>query len=173
MSKEHSDGATPSSRDLSPPDPSLRFWHLFLAIVALVYAFLAGYRTLTDADLGWQIATGRWIIQHHQIPSIDVLSYTAYGKPWIYPVGSGLLFYAIYSIGSYALLSWSGAAACVGTVALLLRRGSWTTAALAILVVPRIALRTTPRAEIFSVIFFAAFLTILWEQYETGHARLR
>jgi len=172
MSKEHSDGATPSSRDLSPPDPSLRFWHLFLAIVALVYAFLAGYRTLTDADLGWQIATGRWIIQHHQIPSIDVLSYTAYGKPWIYPVGSGLLFYAIYSIGSYALLSWSGAAACVGTVALLLRRGSWTTAALAILVVPRIALRTTPRAEIFSVIFFAAFLTILWEQYETGHARL-
>jgi tetratricopeptide (TPR) repeat protein len=87
-------------------------------------------------------------------------------------VGSGLMFYAVYSIGNYALLSWLGAAACVGTVALLLRRGSWVTAALAILVVPRIALRTIPRAEIFSVVLFAAFLTLLWEHYETGRSRL-
>src|SRR5271165_1786270 len=97
---------------------------LVLGAVALIYAFLAGFRAVADPDLGWQLATGRWIIQHHQIPSVDVFSYTASGQPWIYPVGSALLVYGIYLLGGYALLSWFGAAACVATVALLLRRGS-------------------------------------------------
>ncbi len=149
-----------------------RAWFRILTFVALTYALLSGLRTVTDWDLGWQMATGRWIVQHHQIPSIDVLSYTAQGKPWRYPVGSGILFYLVYLAGNYTLLSILGAAACVSTVALLLRRGSWVTAVLAILAIPRIAMRTTPRAEIFTVILFAAFLTLLWEQFETGRARL-
>src|SRR5208337_5496550 len=74
--------------------------------------------------------------------------------------------------GGYTLLSILGAASCVTTTALLLRRGSWVTAALAILAVPRIALRSTPRAEIFTMVLLAAFLTLLWQQYETGRARL-
>ena len=149
-----------------------RTWFRILAVVALTFALLSGLRTVTDWDLGWQMATGRWILQHHRIPSTDVLSYTAQGKPWRYPVGSGILFYLLYVLGHYTLLSILGAAACVSTVALLLRRGSWVTAVLAILAIPRIALRTTPRAEIFTVILFAAFLTVLWEQFETGRARL-
>ena len=146
--------------------------YLFLCLVALGYALVAGLRTVADWDLGWQLATGRWVVQHHHIPSTDVFSYTAYGQPWIYPVGSGVIFYALYRIGSYALLSWLGAAVCVGTVALLLRRGSALTAAFAILAVPRIALRSTPRAEIFTMVLLAAFLTLLWQHYETGRARL-
>jgi len=145
---------------------------VILGFAALVYAFLAGLRTVSDPDLGWQLATGRWVAQHHQIPSKDVFSYTAQGQPWEYPVGSGLLFYLVYLAGNYALLSVLGAAVCVSTVALLLRRGSWVTAALAILAIPRIALRSTPRAEIFTVVLFAAFLSLLWQQYETGRARL-
>jgi hypothetical protein len=158
--------------DEKPPNPTFRRWYLLLGLVALVYAGFAGLHTLSDPDLWWQLATARWIVQHHHIPSVDVFSYTAAGQPWIYPVGSGLIFYAVYLAGSYSLLSWLGAVTCVGTVALLLRRGSWATAALAILAVPRIALRSTPRAEIFSVLLFAAFFTLLWEQYETGRARL-
>src|SRR5580704_7604437 len=77
-----------------------------LAAVALIYAFLAGLRTLKDYDLGWQPATGRWVAQHHQVPSVDVFSYTIAGTPWIYPVGSGLVFYWLYLLGGYALLSW-------------------------------------------------------------------
>ncbi len=159
-----------------PPNPSPtqlgRRWFVILGAVALAYALLAGLRTVTDWDLGWQMATGRWIVQHHQIPSTDVLSYTAKGQPWEYPVASGVLFYLVYLAGGYALLSVLGAAVCVSTVALLLRRGSWVTAALAILAIPRIAIRSTPRAEIFTVVLFAAFLSLLWQHYETGHARL-
>jgi len=143
-----------------------------LALTALVYALLAGLRTVSDPDLGWQLATGRWVVQHHQIPSTEVFSYTASGKPWIYPVGSGLLLYAAYLLGAYGFLSWLGAAACSGTTALLMRRGSVLSAALAILAVPRIAFRTAPRAEMFTVVLFAAFLTLLWQQHETGHAPL-
>src|SRR5215472_18318703 len=84
----------------------------FLGLVDVGYAFLAGLRTLTVTDLGWQLATGRWIVQHHEIPSTDVFSYTAHGQPWVYPVGSGLLFYGAYLIGGYSLLSWIQAAAC-------------------------------------------------------------
>ncbi len=118
------------------------------------------------------MATGRWVAQHHHIFSTDVFSYTSDGEPWIYPVGSGLIFYAAFLLGGFALISWLGAAACVGTIALLLRRGSAVSAAIAILAVPLIATRTTPRAEIFTVVLFAAYLSLLWENYQTGRAAL-
>ena len=143
-----------------------------LVAVALVYATLAGLRTITDYDLGWQLATGRWIVHNHQIPSTDVLSFTAQGQPWIYPALSGVLFYGVFLVGGYVLLSWLGAAACVGSVSLLLRRGSTVTAALAIVAIPLIANRTAPRADMFTVILFSAFLRLIWQHFETGSARL-
>ena len=114
----------------------------------------------------------RAVAEHQQIPSTDVFSYTAQGQPWIYPVGSGLLFYGAYLLGDYALLSWLAAAVCAGTIALLLWRGSLSSAVLAILVVPLIAIRTRPRADMFTVVLFAAFLAVLWQQHQTGRARL-
>src|ERR1700740_2040991 len=101
-----------------------RLWFVVLSVFVIGYAFLAGIRTLTEFDLGWLLATGRWIAQHRQIPSTDVFSYTAQGQPWIYPVGSSLIFYGAWLVGGYALLSWLGAVACAVTTALLLRRGS-------------------------------------------------
>jgi hypothetical protein len=130
---------------------------LFLALgsVALIYALLAGLRTVSDPDLGWQMASGRWIAQHHQVFSTDVFSYTATGNAWIYPAGAELIFYAVYRLGGFALLSWLGAVTCAGTAALLLRRGSAFHAAVAILAIPLIAERTVPRAEMFTVVLFA------------------
>jgi tetratricopeptide (TPR) repeat protein len=149
-----------------------RVLFLGLATIALIYAFLAGLRTVWDPDAFWQLATGRWVTHRHQVFSTDVFSYTAQGQPWIYPVGSSVLLYAVYLIGRYALLSWLGAVACAGTVALLLRRGSAMSAAIAILAVPVIAGRTAPRAEMFTVVLFAAYLSILWQNYHTSRARL-
>ncbi len=145
---------------------------LILCILALTYGFLSGCRRVEDPDLGWQLATGRWIVQHHQIPSVDVLSFTAQGKPWIYPIGSELIFYAAYVLGGYTLLSLLGAIASVAAVALLVRRGSVWSATLAIMAVPAIAYHTIPRSNMFTTVLFAAFLTLLWQQHETGRARL-
>lgn len=143
-----------------------------LAFVALVYAFAAGLRTVQDFDLAWQMATARWVLQHHHVPSTDVLSYTMPGQPWIYPLGGAVLFYLAFLLGGFGLISWMGAAACVGTVALLLRRGSAASAGIAILAVPLIAARTTPRADMFTVVLFAAFLSLLWENYQSGGVQL-
>ena len=161
----------PTGRDIVQPTANRRLFAL-LGFLALAYALFAGLRTVSDFDLGWQMATGRWIVQHHSIPSVDVLSYTAAGQPWIYPIGAGLVFYAAYLLGGFALLSWIGAAACVGSLALLLRKNTTIGAGVAIIAVPVIALRTTPRADMFTVVLFAAFLSTLWEQHRTGTARL-
>ncbi len=141
-----------------------------LAIVALSYAFVAGLHTLQDFDLGWQLATGRWVVQHRHVFSTDVFSYTAAGQPWIYPVLSGVAFYLAYLAGGYAFLSWIGALACAGTVALLLHRKGLISSALAVVAVPLIANRTQPRAELFTTVLFAAFLSLLWRHYRNGRS---
>ncbi|HUK87236.1 MAG TPA: hypothetical protein VLT85_06190 [Terriglobales bacterium] len=145
---------------------------LALAALALVYALLAGLRTVSDFDLGWQLATGRWMAEHHQVPRTDVFSYTARGAEWIYPPFSGLLFYLLYRLGGWAALSWLGALTCAATVALLVRRGSGFAALLAIVAVPVLAYRTGPRAEMFTTLLFAVFLSMMWQQYRQGRAPL-
>jgi hypothetical protein len=165
-------GSTEGSSSAAGASPLERRVFFLLAFLALLYAFLAGLRAVSDFDLGWQMATGRWVVQHHHVPSVDVFSYTALGHSFIYPVGAGLVFYAAYVAGGYTLISWIGALACTLTIALLLRKGSAVTAGIAILAVPLIALRTTPRADMFTVVLFAAFLLLLWENYTTGAASL-
>jgi len=148
-----------------------------LALVALIYALLAGLHTLQDFDLGWQLATGRWVLQHRQIFSADVFSYTAHGAPWIYPVLSGIFFYLVYLVGGYGLLSWMGATACAGTIALLLRlpraddNNNFARSVLALIAIPLIANRTQPRAEMFTTLLFAAFLSLLWRHYNDRESR--
>src|ERR1035438_10464208 len=150
----------------------LRWVRTALFVLALLYAFAAGLRTLGDFDLGWQLATGRWIVQHGHIPFRDVFSYTASGTEWIYPVLSQILLYLSYVIGGYGLLSWLGAAACVSTVALLLRRSSITGVILAIAAVPLIAACTPPRAELFTAVLFAAYVNLLWHYHHSGEGPL-
>lgn len=43
-------------------------------IIALVRVFLAGLTTVSETYLGWQTATGRYIVEHYQIPSTTRLN---------------------------------------------------------------------------------------------------
>ena len=149
-----------------------RRFFLALGAIALVYALLAGLATVGDPDFGWHLASGRWIAQHHHVFTKDVLSYTVPGADAVYPPLGELILYGIYQLGGYMLLSWMCALACAGTVALLLRRGSAVSAAMAILFVPFIAMRMLPRSELFAIVLFAAYVSILWEQHQTGRAAL-
>lgn len=145
---------------------------LVLGAIALAYAFLAAFATVADPDAGWHLATGRWVAQHHHVFTGDPFSYTVPGTSAIYPPFGGFLLYGLFLLGGYKLLSWVCAVACTATIALLLRRGTAVTAALAILAVPFIAYRSVPRAELFAVVIFAAYLSLLWENYQTNKARL-
>src|SRR4029077_11846885 len=140
--------------------------------IAIVYAFLAGLHTVSETDLGWQMATGRYIVQHHQIPSTTLFNYTVPNSTWIYPPFSGVIFYLVYLIGGYVALSLFNALACAATVALAVWRGGRVTAALAILAVPAIAFRTVPRADLFTTVLFAAVLVLFISHYEGHRVRL-
>jgi len=54
---------------------------LLLATVA-ASALYAALDSVTDADLWWHLAVGRYIAEHRAIPARDVFSYTADGAPW-------------------------------------------------------------------------------------------
>ncbi|MGB9196049.1 MAG: tetratricopeptide repeat protein, partial [Terriglobales bacterium] len=122
--------------------------------------------------MGWHLATGRWVIQHHQIPRTDVLSFTSGGKEWTYPPFAGVLLFLVYSAFGYAGLSWFCALACLAVVAYLVRRGDLGSAILAMLAVVSIATRTAARADLFTTLFFALFLGELWAYHRGLRSRL-
>lgn len=145
---------------------------LSIAGAALLYAFCAGFRTIGDVDFGWQIASGRYIAQHHEVPRNDVFTYTVSGREWLYPPLGQLIFYWLFRVGGYAALSWLLAVAAVVTVAFLLRRPGLATGIAAILAVPSIVFRENLRAELFTTFFFAVCLSILWGYFREGRGRL-
>jgi tetratricopeptide (TPR) repeat protein len=141
-------------------------------VLAVTYALFAGLRTVSDFDLGWQLATGRYVVEQHHIPRTELFSYTAQGKEWIYPPFSGAISYLLYLVGGYSALSWLGAVACAATVAFLCSAGGRLNAVLAFLAVPAIAFRTIPRAELFTTVLFAMVLAIVWRNHEGKSVRL-
>lgn len=143
-----------------------------LVVLAVVYGFLAPFHTVDDFDTGWQLASGRYIVHQHHIPSVDALSYTATGREWIYPPAGGVLLYFVYATFGYAGLSWLCALVGALTMMLCMRQRTLLVAALAIVAVPSIAYRITPRAELFTTVLFAAFFSLLWSHYGGTGARL-
>jgi Tfp pilus assembly protein PilF len=153
----------------------LKRLQLALAILAVAYAFLACLRTVNDFDSGWQLATGRYLLQHHTIPTADVLSYTTQGARWLYPPFAGALLYAVFSVSGYAGLSWFCAFCGLLLAVYLIRRfkeSVGVTSALLILAVPSLAYRITPRADLFTTLLFAVLLTELWRFHLGEHIRL-
>lgn len=53
-----------------------------LALCFLI-AIAASIKSFREPDLWWQIRTGEWILEHHEVPKLDVFSYTMNGKQWI------------------------------------------------------------------------------------------
>jgi len=149
-----------------------RLWFAALAAIVVGYALLGSLHPVYGDDLFFLLNDARWLVEHHEIPSVDHFSYTAQGQQWIYPVGGSLLFYGLWRIGGYASLSWFAALATAATTALLLRRGSVISVVLAALAVPLIAARTGFRADMFTTLLSAAYLALLWRYHRTGRARL-
>jgi hypothetical protein len=55
----------------------------FLMPVIFIFFKLNGARMLlTDADTGWHLRTGEWILAHHRVPHTDLFSFSRPGAPW-------------------------------------------------------------------------------------------
>ena len=145
---------------------------LGLVFLTLTYALLAGLKTVVDFDLGWQMATGRYLLAHHAMPRTALFTYTANGVEWIYPVFSGILFYLVYQVGGYAAISWLCALACIGCVAVLIYKRNLWAVVLALLAVPVFASEIMPRASLFTMVLFTCFGRILVQHFEDRPAPL-
>jgi hypothetical protein len=83
---------------------------------------LAGDHLLNDPDTYWQIAIGRWILDHGAVPRTDIHSFTMFGQPWI----STQWLAQVLLAGSYGVAGWAGpvvltAASIAATFGLLVR----------------------------------------------------
>jgi hypothetical protein len=106
----HGSGNSPSN--LIAPNVREKFGGDLLKIVVLValpIGFASSWKTFSDGDVSWHVAAGRWMLQHHQIPTADPFSFTAAGQPWIAMEWLAELIYA----GAYNLAGYAGLAAIV------------------------------------------------------------
>lgn len=52
---------------------------IFIYLIAVAVSI----KSFREPDLWWQIRTGEWIMEHHEVPKVDVFSYTLNGTEWI------------------------------------------------------------------------------------------
>src|ERR1700704_6085006 len=58
---------------------------LFIALIGWLFMSSGphGWQSLlADADVGWHIRTGDYILNHHQVPHQDLYSFSKPGAPW-------------------------------------------------------------------------------------------
>lgn len=75
--------------------------HRLFAVLIIAYVVLSSFAPMMNqVDLGWQVAQGRWMVQHAAPYSRDVFNYPNLGHPAIdeYPLFE-LVLYAAWSLG--------------------------------------------------------------------------
>ena len=90
---EHHEPPSPGSR---PPQAG-RLLRGCLLGGLLLFAFVGALFQVCDADIGYYIRTGAYVIEHHQVPAFNTFSFTApeaiwYAQQW----APSVLFYGIY-----------------------------------------------------------------------------
>jgi hypothetical protein len=70
-----------------------------LGLLLLAAAIHAATETAIGSDLWFALAAGRWISAHHEVPSVDVFSYTQAGVPWFNQEWlAQVLFYQVFRL---------------------------------------------------------------------------
>jgi hypothetical protein len=110
MSRKN-DGATATAPDAARA-ARLNRLAVLLATGGLLLLMLAiAVFSNASADTWWHLATGRWILDHFQVPHTDVFSFSAAGKPWItHEYGAEVLMYLVFNAGGWPALALATAA---------------------------------------------------------------
>ncbi len=149
----------------SAPAESARAARLRRVSIASFFALVASvcWFEIVDWDFWWHLAAGRWIASTRSLPTVDVFSYLAEGRPW---VDSQWLFQLVL-YGAHELLGIPHLillrVPVVGlTFALLFltvyrREYFWISIAVCTLALLVSLQRFLLRPEMFSLLFLAAF----------------
>jgi hypothetical protein len=121
------------------PAPSAAPALVAAAILAAIVLFVPA--VLNDSDTYWHLATGAWILDHHQVPHVDIFSYSRPGAPWVAHEWLSEVFMALaFRAGGWAglLILFAGALGLAGW--LMARRVSASLSGLSLIVVSVLAL---------------------------------
>lgn len=156
-----------------------------LPLIALLlwYSFFLFHSTdLTQGDLGRHLKNGDIIVTALKSADFSTLSgilhtnfyaYTEPSFPFInHHWGSGVIFFLIFSIGSFPLLSLFFALLSLSTFYFFWSLGkkyggTWLASLLAVFLIPLIAERVQVRPEVFSYFFMGLYLVLL-TRYREG-----
>ena len=142
---------------------------LLLAAPAMI-CFRGLASCAVDPDVGWQLQSGAWILQHHALPHTDPFSRTAAGHPWQdYSWLFDLLLVELYrwfNLDGLVLYSATMAVAITAAIYRLVSRVQPDFIRNAILTVAAllcVARDFTPRPWLFTILLFAIELDILMQ----------
>jgi hypothetical protein len=142
-------------------------------------AIFLSFIKISDDDVFWQLATGRWIINHHAIPSQDIFGFVTGGQQW-FPtewLWCVLLYISYTAANSYIALEILTAIVFAGIVAFqvaAMRRSHVTTPL--ILFITLLVLLTTlgrilPRPHIVTALGLAITVFILYRHHFSPDAK--
>jgi len=77
---------------------------VWLVPIGLAGAVAFAPQVLNDGDTFWHVAAGRWMLDHHAIPSADPFSFTFRGRPWVAHEWLSEVLLA----GAFAAAGWAG-----------------------------------------------------------------
>jgi hypothetical protein len=121
-------------------------YFLFTLFAIFLLLFTSSKLTLED-DYFWHFATGRYIVQNGQIPSVDVFSFSTKGQPWIVTEW-------LWDVLSYTVLAHAG----YGGVSLL------TT--IVFFIISIVFVRTLRKFKISYSLIFLFLLLLLFGAFE-------
>lgn len=151
----------------------------WISAAALCALFLClSIQRIWNVDVWWQLATGRWIVEHHAFPRHDVFSFTVPDHPWIELrwIFCVLAYWGWEAGGPAALIL--GQTAVIGAAYAVIvaanRAASISACGVFILglgVVSGVS-RYVPRPEIFTDLWLAVFLVVLQRAIQDRRPRL-
>jgi hypothetical protein len=93
-------------------------WRGDLALIALPALAVFAYGAFSpvafiDGDPFWHVATGRWILAHGAVPTVDPFSFSAFGHRWVDQEWLSEVLMALAWLGA----DWSGVLLLIGAAA--------------------------------------------------------
>ena len=103
---------------MTPSTAAFPVWQRDFTLLALAsftaFAFaMMAPLVVSDGDTYWHLATGRWILAHHGVPTTDPFSYTAVGRRWVTMEWLSQVVMALF----YDALGWGGLRLLIGLAA--------------------------------------------------------
>lgn len=147
----------------------LRFMSMTRLMFLVIFLVVLVFNDLRDPDYWWHLATGEYILEHGSLPDGDMFSYTFEGRPWVlhewlFQVILALAHQVAGDFGVHALTAgltvWALAIAH-GAARHFLPDHRVLLILLTLAVTVLLVMAAHPRPQLFSYVFFSAYLGIL------------